>query len=92
MADPLVLRVARRQVDTVFDLLGRTENDLTYSLGWALVRSPALLRGLAGRLGLAASGLPLSVELQQSATGGGITDVEVRWQNAHVILEAKRAT
>lgn len=90
MAEPLVLRVGRRQVDTVFDLLGRAENDLTYSLGWALVRSPALLKGLAGRLGLEAPGLPVSVELQQSATGGGITDVEVRWQNTHVILEAKR--
>ena len=29
-------------VDTVFDLLGRFEDDMTYSLGWGLSRSEAL--------------------------------------------------
>ena len=32
-----------RPVATVFDLLGRDENDMTYALGWGLTRSDALL-------------------------------------------------
>src|SRR5690348_5847822 len=37
------LRLGSRTVSTVHDLLGVTENDLTYRLGWALARSPALM-------------------------------------------------
>ncbi len=34
-----------RPVETVFDLLGRDENDMTAALSWALSRSSRLLRG-----------------------------------------------
>lgn len=36
------LTIHGRTTGTVFDLLGTKENDLTYSLGWALANVPAL--------------------------------------------------
>lgn len=39
-----------RDVSSVFDLLGRNENDLTAAFGFALARSPGLLRRVARRL------------------------------------------
>jgi hypothetical protein len=43
MAD---LRLHGRPVETVFDLLGDKEDDITYSLGWALAHSDGLCRAL----------------------------------------------
>lgn len=40
------LRLHGRPVGTVFDLLGEKEDDITYSLGWALAQSDALARAL----------------------------------------------
>lgn len=34
------------KVETVFDLLGQKENDLTFALGWVLAQSPAFLTRL----------------------------------------------
>jgi hypothetical protein len=34
-----------REVKSIFNLLGQTENDITSSIGWALSRSPTLLVG-----------------------------------------------
>jgi hypothetical protein len=39
-----------RPVGTVFDLLGRTENDMTYALGWGSTRRAKVLEGFAGRV------------------------------------------
>jgi hypothetical protein len=38
------LTSARKPVPTIFDLLGKKENDLTYSLGWALFHVPMFTR------------------------------------------------
>jgi 3-methyladenine DNA glycosylase AlkD len=38
-----------RPVRTVFDLLGDKEDDITYSLGWALAQSDRLVRRLLAR-------------------------------------------
>ena len=37
------LVLGRKPVYTVFDLLGRKENDLTYSLGWAFANVSVFL-------------------------------------------------
>lgn len=37
------LQLHGKEVTTIFDLLGRTENDMTYSLGWCLAQVPAFL-------------------------------------------------
>jgi hypothetical protein len=87
---PLPLTVGQRSVDTVFDLLGRTENDLTYSLGWALSRSEALTASVLHALRLSDAGPAISVSLQEAAHSGGFTDIEIRYENLHLIVEAKK--
>jgi len=81
-----------RPVETVFDLLGRDENDMTAALGWALARSPALLQGFVGRVVPGAvENVEAVLELQRhDAADGGFTDIELRSSDAHVIVEAKR--
>lgn len=86
------LRLHGTTVGTVFDLLGRRENDMTYALGWGLVRSEALLREFLRRV---AGDVPLDpsadIELQEYGTDdGGYTDLAVLTQDIHVIVEAKR--
>ncbi len=81
-----------RPVETVFDLLGHDENDMTFALGWGLTRSRLLLAGLVERL---APGIeirePFLVELQEhDAADGGFTDIELLSPDLHVIVEAKR--
>ena len=39
-----------REVKTVFDLLGDKENDITYSLGWAMGQSERLVRRLLSEI------------------------------------------
>ena len=87
-----VLRLERsgRNIQTVFDLLGRDENAITAALGWTLVRSPSLVVALAKHFRVTAAGSPLAVHLQQSGADGGYTDVEIEWLDARLIIEAKR--
>jgi hypothetical protein len=47
-----VLFLHGRKIETIFDLLGREENDMTYALGWALAESPQFLRQLGETLAL----------------------------------------
>ena len=83
-----------RPVHTVFDLLGSRENDLTYALGWALAKSPrlvaALLAEVAHELAVAEEGQEPAVRLQEHIPGSGFTDVEIRTEKLHLIIEAKR--
>jgi hypothetical protein len=83
-----------KQIETVFDLLGKKENDLTYALGWALANSRRLTDGLladvASELGLPATDGEADVRLQEYVPRSGYTDVEIRTSTMHVILEAKR--
>ena len=79
-------------MSTVFDLLGRDENDMTYALGWGLAHSSGLLQAFVGRVaaGAAVEG-PVVIELQEhDRSDGGFTDVEVLSTGLHVIVEAKR--
>lgn len=87
----LALTLGRRDVNTIFDLLGTTENDLTYSLGWALASSPELLAALVERVGGGDDpGSALAIALQAPAETGGYTDIELRFPRLHMIVEAKR--
>jgi hypothetical protein len=86
------LRLHGATVGTVFDLLGRRENDMTYALGWGLARSEPLLHDFLKRI---AGDVPLDpsveIELQEYGTDdGGFTDIEILTQDVHVIVEAKR--
>jgi hypothetical protein len=82
-----------RPVKSIFSLLGETENDITSSLGWALSRSPALLRSflaMAIRHPHRCDPDNLVVTLQEFRNESGITDVEIRGDDLHLIIEAKR--
>lgn len=82
-----------RPVGTVFDLLGDKENDITYSLGWALAESEQLSGALLGDVIPAASELTAeAVHLQEGVSGAGFTDIEILAGDGevHVVIEAKR--
>ena len=81
-----------RKVDTVFHLLGKTEDNMTKGLGWCLSQVPSFLDRLGGALGtpdLSARGAV--VRLQESQPGTGRTDLEIYAPGYAVwIIEAKR--
>lgn len=79
-------------ITTVFDLLGKTENDMTYSLGWCMSQVPSFLDSIGALLGTPElSEKKATISLQEHHAGTGITDIEIhapghiRW-----IIEAKR--
>ncbi|HEU5216820.1 MAG TPA: hypothetical protein VFU30_14920 [Gaiellaceae bacterium] len=74
----------------MFDLLGKSENDLTYSLGWGLAQSDSLVQHvLADVFPGEAAGDVQAVRLQEFIPGGGFTDIELETDRLAVILEAK---
>jgi len=80
-----------RRVETIFDLLGHDENDMTAALGWCLARSPALMASFMAQVADGAVPTKPVVELQRhEAEDGGFTDVEVRSPEVHIVVEAKR--
>lgn len=87
-----VLTLHNQKIETVFDLLGQKENDLTYALGWALSRSPQFLTQLAKTLGLTSGFSELvKIRLQEHLLTQGVTDIEIDDPGlCHIILEAKR--
>ena len=89
MDDATLLTLSGRTVDTVFALLGTHEDDMTYSLGWTLSRSPGLLSLILART-MPAAGQPSAVRLQEASEHGGFTDVELEAEDGLVIIETKR--
>ena len=82
-----------RPVKSIFNLLGEAENDLTFSLGWALSSSPGLLRNFLKMAMQNKQNCDLDgvvIVLQEFRQKSGITDIEIRCDNLHVIIEAKR--
>lgn len=90
---PVDLTLHGRPVGTVFDLLGDKENDITYSVGWAMARSDALTKAFIGDL-LPAVGAPSIdlIQLQEGIPGSGFTDIEIKAGEGrvHLVVEAKR--
>lgn len=85
------LRLHGEQVQTVFDLLGKKENDITYSLGWALSQSDRLATALLEDVFPGDTpGELRAVRLQEFLAEGGYTDIEVESERFDLILEAKR--
>lgn len=82
-----------RQVGTVFDLLGDKENDITYSVGWAMAQSDRLTAAFVEDLLPEATSPAIEVvQLQEGVPGSGFTDIEIRADagKTHLIVEAKR--
>lgn len=81
-----------RRVESVFNLLGEHENDLTYSLAWALSQSPHFLKGfIQSTLNIQAKLENVTIRLQHSEMDAGITDIEIESPGEFfIIVEAKR--
>lgn len=82
----------RNKIESVFELLGDKENDITYSIGWALARNKEFSKALISKFIPHAKKIPLvEISLQENKNGGGITDIEMRSEpDFHIIVEAKR--
>ena len=78
-----------REVVSVFDLLGRQENDLTAALGFTLARSPELTRLFAVRL-LPAGDIGRAAVRMETRDDTGRTDLEFDTGSHLLVVEAKR--
>jgi hypothetical protein len=90
---PVDLRLHGRPIGTVFDLLGTKENDITYSVGWALSQSPGLATVLIEDVLPRADEVLVDVVLlQEGVPGAGFTDIELKINESefHIVIEAKR--
>ena len=87
MAD---LTLHGRPIATVFNLLGANEDDITYSLGWALSQSERLARAVLADVFDTPAGEIDAVRLQEVIPGAGRIDVEIEAGDLHLIVEAKR--
>lgn len=80
------------RVETVFDLIGDKENDITKSIAWAFVKCPRLLERVIERLlhiDVAADGVV--IRYQEFEKDKGITDLEITDnQKFYIIIETKR--
>lgn len=85
------LRLHNRKIDSMFQLLGEHENDITYSVGWALSRSPAFLSAFLKAIGEPTNKIAqVIIHLQEYRKNHGVTDVEIELPgHFHIIIEAK---
>jgi hypothetical protein len=81
--------VYNRRLTSVFELLGSRENNITYSLGWALAHSPSFRSRFGSAVGAPRDAFD-EVRLQELGNDGGYTDIELKGDRAHAIVEAKR--
>jgi hypothetical protein len=81
----------QKQVKSVFHLLGERENDITYSVAWALAQSPRFLTTFVRNvLGIAIDSSNVVIRLQQPEKETGITDIELEAPGKFfIIVEAK---
>jgi len=88
------LLLHKKPVDSVFQLLGHKENDITFSVGWALSRSQSFLKAfLRSSISWKEQIHPQStvVRLQTYELDKGITDIEIEVVGKFfLIVEAKR--
>lgn len=81
-------------VHTIFDLIGKGEDDMTAALGFVLASSPALLTEFVSNV----SNAPVepsaaTIRLQTAEKGEGITDIEIELPGKlSVVIEAKKGT
>lgn len=85
------LYLHQRKLDSIFQLLGEHENNISYSMAWALTRCPSFLTNFLNIFHLKANSQGVVTRLQQREKEGGITDIEVELpDHFYIIIEAKR--
>jgi hypothetical protein len=86
----LDLTLYGRPVRTVFDLPGKKENDLTYSLGWGLGQSDTFVQRLLREVFAdKQAGELQALRLHEFLPGSGFTDIEIETNKVALVLEAK---
>jgi len=83
-----------KQINSVFQLLGDKENDISYSVAWALSKCPELLREFINQTIQVTKYDSENVEIrlqEYNSDDGGFTDIEIICEPYfYIIIEAKR--
>jgi hypothetical protein len=90
-----ILTAYGREITSVFQLLGYSENGVTTSIAWVLKQCPVFLRLLVqktcGDLSLDYNQISIKNQEYEDNAGISITDIEITDDNTfHLIFEAKR--
>jgi len=88
------LLIYNKKIDSVFQLLGEKENDISFSVGWALSNTPKFLdiflKAVIGKTEKYATE-DIKIKLQKYEEKRGFTDFEIELTGYfHLIIEAKR--
>lgn len=86
------LYLRNKKINSIFELLGKQENDISFSVGWALAESRSFLQCFLERILSKKVDIGnVVVRLQQYESGSGITDIEIEAPGKlFLIIEAKR--
>lgn len=87
------LYVHKHKVESIFQLLGAQENDISRSIAWAIARCPSFLKELLfTAVGWKKDVNDVVIRWQQhDKADGGFTDIEIEAPGElHIIVEAKR--
>ena len=84
------LFIHNEEVNSLFEILGEEENDLTYSLGYVLSQCPRLLKEIINQVFKNIRFSNAVIKLQESGNDAGFTDFEIIIYNEYFfIIEAK---
>lgn len=86
------LVIHNRNIETVFDLIGDWENDITKSIAWSFVKCPYFLEMIIeSLLNIKIDAKNVIIRYQEFEKDKGITDLEITDNsNFYIIIEAKR--
>jgi hypothetical protein len=87
------LYIFDNKIETIFQLIGQKENDISYSVGYSFANCPKFLEFFLEHLKLATNYQPdkIRIKLQTHEKNKGFTDFEIIQEDTfHIIIEAKR--
>ena len=79
------------EINSIFQLIGNLENDITKSIAWALARCPEFLKAVIYEaISLEIDSKNVRIKYQEFEKGKGITDLEITDDfSFYIIIEAK---
>jgi hypothetical protein len=87
------LYIFNEKIENIFQLLGKNENDTSYSVGYALANSSKFLESFLKHINIQIpfDSEKIKIRLQTHEKDKGFTDFEIIHENEfHIIIEAKR--